>query len=99
MPDLLAKYGSAAACSYGPWQILLANAPDFSPTDFADVAKAAQASVTFLNSLLRRFKPQTLAEVGSCWNAGHIQNPLSTGVARYAADLAINYAHPMPKGV
>lgn len=98
MPELLAKYGSAAACSYGPWQILLANAPDFAPDDFSDVAKAAQATTAFLNSLLRRFRPSTLAQIGYCWNAGHIPTPaeVSAGVAQYAAELASNYNHPTP---
>lgn len=96
-PELLAKYGRAAACSYGPWQVLLVNAPDFTPAELAEPGNAAQASVTYLNSLLRRFKPQTLAEIGSCWNAGHIQKPLSVGVARYANDLTKFYAEPMPE--
>lgn len=98
MPYLLDKYGSAAACSYGPWQVLLANAPDYTPTDFNDIATAAQATTAFLNSLLRRFKPQSIAQVGYCWNAGHIPPPkeVTPGVARYAVDLAVSYTHPMP---
>lgn len=96
MPELLSKYGAAAACSYGPWQLLLANAPDYAPTDFADIGKSAQATVSFLNSLLRRFKPQNLAQIGSCWNAGHIQIPMSPGVIRYITDLSNHYQDPMP---
>lgn len=97
MPELLDKYGWAAACSYGPWQILFVNAPSGStPADLDDIQLAAQATVAFLNSLLRRFKPTTLAEIASCWNAGHIQHPLSAGVQHYAVELARFYAEPIP---
>lgn len=96
MPELLQQYGSAAACSYGPWQILLANAPSCKPQDFDDIQLAAQATVSFLNKLLKLYKPKTLAEIASCWNAGHIQKPLSPGVTRYAADLTKFYAEPLP---
>lgn len=97
MPELLEKYGSAAACSYGPWQVLLVNATAYTPEELGTVQLAAQASAAYLNSLLRRFRPQTLAEIASCWNAGHIQKPLSAGVARYAADLTKFYAEPLPQ--
>lgn len=97
MPELLEKYGRAAACSYGPWQVLLANAASFTPEELhGDVQQAALATTAFMNSLLRRFRPATLAEIASCWNAGHIQKPLSVGVQRYAEDLAKFYAEPMP---
>jgi len=98
MPELLKQYGSAAACSYGPWQVLFVNAPSgFTPSDFDDIQLAAQATAAFLNKLLRTFKPKTLAEIASCWNAGHIQNPLSPGVAQYATDLTKFYAEPLPQ--
>ncbi|HVW78503.1 MAG TPA: hypothetical protein VHB45_12880 [Alloacidobacterium sp.] len=97
MPELLEKFGSAAACSYGPWQILFVNAPEgFRPSDFDDLQFAAQATTAFLGKLLRACRPTTLAEIASCWNAGHVQNPLSPGVARYAADLTRYYAEPLP---
>lgn len=96
MPELLEEYGSDAACSYGPWQVLLANASSYAPSDFDDLQLATQATVGFLNSLLRRFKPSTLSEIASCWNAGHIQDPLSPGVQRYADDLAKYYTEPFP---
>ena len=90
---LLAKYGSAAACSYGPWQLMFCNTPQpASPSDFDSLNLACQYTVSYLNSLLRRFKPQTVGEIGSCWNAGHIlQNP-GPGVQEYMAELIQNYA-------
>jgi hypothetical protein len=97
MPALLAEYGSGAACSYGPWQLLFCNAPaGYAPSDMSDLGKAAAATVAFLHRLLARWTPATLAGIGECWNAGHpMQNP-SAGVARYVAQLTANYAVPMP---
>ncbi len=97
MKPLLAKYGTAAAYSYGPWQMLFCNAPaGYAPPDMLVLSKAAWATVTFLNELLRRWKPQTMAAIGETWNAGHPLVNLSAGVARYVAELVSNYAVPMP---
>jgi hypothetical protein len=91
MPIWLERYGSAGACSYGPLQLLLCNAPlTFGPSSFDDLNLAVQASIGFLNVLLRQYKPQSLAEIGECWNAGHIcPDPA------YVAKLAANYAVAM----
>lgn len=95
MPQLLALYGSpAAASSYGPWQVMLCNTAGMAPADFDDIDQAVQASITYLNSELRRFKPQSIAEVGEVWNAGHI-----TPDPGYVAKLTANYAVPIPEGV
>lgn len=97
MRPLLVKYGAAAACSYGPWQLMFANAPaGWEPDDLSDLPKAARATVLFLNRLLVRFQPSTLAGIGECWNAGHPMTVPPPGVARYVAELAKNYAVPMP---
>lgn len=94
MPALIALYGSpAAASSYGPLQVMLCNAGGLAPADFDDVDKAFHASVAYLNSLLRRFSPQSLAEIGECWNAGHI-----TPDPAYTEKLTANYAVPMADG-
>jgi hypothetical protein len=92
MPALLAKYGSAAACSYGPWQILLANAASYTPADFSVLTEAAAATIAYLNQQLRAFRPQSLAQIGSLWNSGgpnHSDNPK---VAAYIAQLTKFYA-------
>jgi len=89
---LLAKYGSAAACSYGPWQLMFCNAPQgSSPNDFANLSLAGQYTVRYLNSLLERDKPQTIAEIGSMWNAGHVLTHPGPGVVAYMSDLISNY--------
>lgn len=96
MKPLIAKFGSAAACSYGPWQLMFCNAPSgWMPDDMNDLAKAARATVLYLNRFLTRFYPSSLAGIGECWNAGHTMDIPTPGVARYVADLAKNYAVPM----
>lgn len=98
MTPLLKKYGSAAACSYGPWQIMFPNCPPgFSPKDMSDLGKCASATVGFLNHLLARWKPSSLAGIGECWNAGHPMMNLSPGVASYVQKLTANYQVPMPE--
>ncbi len=97
MPSLLREFGSAAACSYGPWQLLFVNAPQGTrPKDMQDLATCAQASVAFLNSLLRRFRPQTLTGIGQCWNHGSPTSHPSAGVVAYCAQLATHYKVPLP---
>jgi hypothetical protein len=92
MPALIALYGSpVAACSYGPLQVMLCNASGCSPEEMDDLDTAFHASVSYLNSELRRFQPQSLDEIGECWNAGHI-----TPDPDYTSKLEANYAVPIP---
>jgi hypothetical protein len=98
MKPLLAKYGAAAACSYGPWQLMFCNAPiGATPQDFDMLDTATIYSVQFLKYLLNRFKPQTLGDIGSIWNAGHVQNPYSPQVQAYVNRLTENYSIPIQK--
>jgi len=91
MPALIAKYGSpAAACSYGPWQVMLCNAGGLGPQDFDDIDQATHASVSFLNNRLFHYKPASLAECGEMWNAGHI-----TPDPGYVAKLTAAYTVPI----
>ena len=96
MKPLLTEYGSAAACSYGPWQVMFCNVQPATPASFANVDFCASVSVAFLNKLLARFKPQTLGDIGSCWNGGHIQKPYSPQVQVYVDRLIANYKVPLP---
>jgi hypothetical protein len=92
MPALIALYGSpAAASSYGPLQVMLCNAGGMAPSDFNDLDSAMHASVAFLNEQLRRFGPQSLAEIGEVWNAGHV-----TADPGYVAKLTTMYGVPLP---
>ena len=73
LPTLLSRYGSAGACSYGPWQILLCNAPlTYDPASFDQLTLAVQATVTFMNQLFRHLQPANLAEAAEIWNSGGI---------------------------
>jgi hypothetical protein len=91
MPGLLMNFGSAAACSYGPWQLMLCDAPlGFAPAQFDVLDNCARATLGDLNRKLRMFRPQTVAQIGDCWNAGHI-----TPDPGYEAKLKITYATPM----
>jgi hypothetical protein len=97
MRPLLAKFGKAAACSYGPWQLMFCNAPaGFTPESFGDLHQCAVATVERLNAFLRKWQPQALAGIAECWNGGHpMANPVA-GVAAYAHELATNYAMAAP---
>ena len=92
MPTLLKRYPYEGACSFGPFQLLLCNAPlSYGPSSFDNLTLATQPAVSYLNLLLRRYQPKTLAEIGECWNAGHVTpDPI------YERKLAAAYAVPMP---
>lgn len=96
MAPLLAKWGSAAACSYGPWQLMFCNAPDgWSPDNLNSLNLAGRATVIFLNRQIAQFHPQNLAEIGECWNGGHPMVTPIAGVAAYVHKLTANYAVPI----
>jgi hypothetical protein len=93
---LLVKFGSAAACSYGPMQVMLCNAPPGSaPDDFDDLTTAIAHAVYALQKQLDHFLPMRIAEIGYCWNGGHLLNP-NTDAKAYGARLALRYLIPMP---
>src|ERR1017187_8108565 len=59
MQSILAQYGSAAAYSYGPWQIMYVNAwPAATPEQMSDLKVCAAVTVAFLNRLIARWKPE-----------------------------------------
>jgi hypothetical protein len=92
---LLEAFGTAAAYSYGPWQQMFCNAPTgFTPESFADIHNCGISVVAQLNRILRSEKPTNLAQIASCWNAGHIEPKPLPDVAAYAAELETNYAKP-----
>ena len=98
MKPLLAKFGSMAAFSYGPWQLMFCNAPnDYTPNSFNSLDKSAHATVAFLNKLIARWKPANLAEIGECWNGGQVMNHLIPAVSAYVQKLTSNYAVEMPE--
>lgn len=93
---LLARFGRAAACSYGPWQIMFGNCPtNFIPSDMEDLDKAAVATILFLNRQLNRFRPSTLRSIGAIWNGGNPSALQRHEVQVYADRLERNYAVPV----
>lgn len=96
---LLKAFGSLGACSYGPMQVMLVNAPaGYSPNDFDDVDKAIAAGAYALGRLLAHNKPTTLAQIGACYNGGHVPSGIwPVGLHNYANQLIQNYAEPMPE--
>ena len=70
----LAKFGRAAACSYGPLQVMYCNTQGYTPAQIGESAELGLAlALGFLrrNALLR-LKAQSLAEICQVWNGGHI---------------------------
>lgn len=93
---LLAKYGRSAACSFGPWQMLLGNfsvsAQDKVVDGTADMDLFAVEFVHHFNSYVIGTKhAKTLTDVGQIWNHGSITKAPSVGVTRYCNDLNTAY--------
>lgn len=71
---LLARYGAAAASSYGPWQMMFDNFESEEPEELnQSLAVCAQEFVSFFNRYVIGIRRAvTLAEIGEVWNLGHI---------------------------
>lgn len=90
---LLAQFGRAAACSYGPWQIMPCNAPSFTPEElFENPEFCAMAFVAFFNSyIVGHARAMTLEQCGCAYNLGHVAMNPPSGVQQYMADLRRHY--------
>jgi hypothetical protein len=94
MAALLEKYGRAAACSYGPWQILLVNCgTKTAPQDMTNLDQCAVETVSFINRrILAEQKPSTVEEIAEAWNSGKWRwQTVPPGVERYAAECRRHY--------
>ena len=93
MPNLLARWGSAAAYSYGAWQVLLCSAPTFTPDELTnDPDAAARAFVAHMNGyVLGMRKAQTITQIAETYNAGHFSTNPPPGVLRYTAAVMQYY--------
>jgi len=94
--DLVDKYNSKAAASYGPWQMMFI---DFQPGSqdeiyfgTADLTLYALEFVRFFNVyVIRTRHAQTLQEIGEVWNLGHIgSDPAYVNKLEQAYTLAVN---------
>jgi hypothetical protein len=97
--ELVEKYGSLAASSFGPWQMLLINAPGCSPEDLDDnPEKCAQAFASFVNRFVIGFRrAQTLEQMAQTYNSGNFYPNPPAGVLRYGQDVRHYYdGYPLP---
>jgi hypothetical protein len=93
--DLLDKFGSAAACSYGPWQVMFVNAPPgYYPDWFKDLDNCAVAAVYYLNGMLKAQRPPTLGDIGDAYNSGTWRD--AHRPEQYIQTLELNYKLAMP---
>lgn len=92
--SLVQQYGSAAACSYGPWQMLFANfsAADLPTVEAGTLDMFAQEFLWHFNAYVMGCrKPTSLDEIGMVWNAGHVLTNPGPGVLAYCRKLAAAY--------
>jgi hypothetical protein len=97
--DLTKEWGCLAHCSFGPWQVMLVNAPGFSPIELmADAELACKSAVDFLNRvILGAQKASTLEEIADAYNSGNFRDDIVPH--EYIARLKRNYKVPMPVSV
>ncbi|HEX5236143.1 MAG TPA: hypothetical protein VFW25_12530 [Silvibacterium sp.] len=92
---LLELFGSAGACSYGPWQEMLVNcSPGTRPEDLAEnVNRCALEAAGFINDrILRGQKARTIEEIAEAYNSGKWKwEEVPRGVATYVADCVRYY--------
>lgn len=98
---LLKLYGSAGACSYGPWQIMLVNClPGATPEEMAvNVNRCALETIGFINRrILKAQRAETVTEIAEAYNSGKWQwRDVPAGVERYAEQCEKYYeSEPMP---
>lgn len=98
---LLELYGSAGACSYGPWQIMLVNClPGATPEEMAvNVNRCALETIGFINRRILKAQGATkVSEAAISYNSGRWQwREVPAGVERYAEQCEKYYeSEPMP---
>jgi hypothetical protein len=91
--DLLQLYGSDAACSWGPWQVMPCNALGFKPTELGmELEKAATATVGYLKRfVLAGRQARTLKEVLDCYNSGTYRDAITPAVETYIERGLVHY--------
>jgi hypothetical protein len=92
MEPLLAEYGSSAACSYGPWQMMFCNySGAYSPAELlADLEANAVEFVRYFNNHVAP-RVASLSDIGQVWNGGHVAEEPSQAVTIYMARLQKAY--------
>src|SRR5579863_4334734 len=94
LQNLISGYGSAAAMSYGPWQMMFDNFVDSrsSPEELlVNLDLCASEFVNFFNHYVLHYHPTSVEEVGEIWNAGHItSDPAYTDKLMDAYSVALS---------
>lgn len=93
--NLLHLYGSAAAYSYGPWQLMFYNCAgmQFTPDELTkDPDACARCFLSYFNGYVQRKGAITLEQIGQVYNGGHVSESPSANVAAYTKNLALHYA-------
>lgn len=91
--SLLDEFGSAAASSYGPWQMMFINFTGYTPSQLlTDLDACASEFVRFFNSyVIETRKAESLDDIGQVWNDGHVSLVPSPGVLVYCKNLQTAY--------
>src|SRR6185503_13131681 len=91
--NLVKEFGSAAACSYGPWQMMYINFKGALPSELQnDLTLLAQEFVHWFNTYVIKIRhAETVEQIGQVWNLGHITKEPQPGVLRYTQDLQKAY--------
>jgi len=90
----IARQGALAACSWGPWQIMAANAVrlGYSLDEPLHNLWYAHVSAPFVvrlvEEILTKQKPKTPEDFGDAWNSGRFGDAVSPAVAKYRTDFA-----------
>lgn len=90
----LEEYGSDAAKSYGPWQVMFCNAPGFTPHELmTQPEKSVTATIGFLKRyVLGARKARTLAQIADTFNSGNWRDAQSAAVKQYI-EAVTNFYH------
>ena len=94
--DLHKTWGSWAACSYGPWQILYVLAWEVgfrgAPGDLWTAAGSVEWVIRALNARALDQGAATPEDVGDAWNSGTYRD--KNRVENYRRKIAVAYARP-----
>src|SRR5277367_3311436 len=90
--DLLREYGSSAAMSFGPWQLMFYNCPGYTPDQLLkDPDAGARCFLAYFNGYVQRKGAITLEQIGQVYNGGHVSESPTEGVKEYTTKLAQSY--------
>lgn len=85
---LLRLYGPEAACSYGPWQIMLVNCAGYTPVDLLNPENGAKAFVHYVNGyVIGARHAATVEQISQTYNSGNFSHPAAGSVLDYVQSV------------